>query len=115
MRPALMMGLRRFSMGGIIIAWACRLPVLWPVQQRCTAALWEWARCSQPKALAKAGLTINDMDVIEINEAFTRRHWPAFERLALLMTRRMLIRWRGDCAWPSARHVGGAVGADSGL
>ena len=29
------------------------------------------------KALAKAGLTIDDMDVIEINEASPLRHWPA--------------------------------------
>ena len=66
------------------------------------------------KGISKAGLNIDDMDVIEINEAFAAQAWLAFAHLALPMTRRV-SKWRGDCAWSSAGYVWRAIGADGSL
>ena len=41
------------------------------------------------KVLARTGLSIGEMDVIELNEAFAARRWPPCASLALPTTRPM--------------------------
>jgi acetyl-CoA acetyltransferase len=64
------------------------------------------------KVLERAGLNINDMDVIELNEAFAAQALGVLRQLGCRTMRRMLTQRRRYRVRPSAGHERRAAGAE---
>ena len=70
---------------------------------------------STRKLMARLGHKIADYDVIELNEAFASQSLACLRQLGLRRRRGAgQSAWRGDRAWPPARHVGRPAGVDRG-
>ena len=57
----------------------------------------------QSKSVKRAGLTLDDMDIIEINEAFASQVLSCLKGLDVALMIRVSIKWWWHCDWPSTR------------